>query len=318
MMVRSLGMRLLHCAEMCVLCAVPAFAETNVELCVGTYNIRFASGDRGGANDWKLRRDDVAALIRRLDMDVFGMQEVEPDQMEFLRGVLAEYEIVGDHRNADRATGEASPVVYRKNRFSPVSGGTFWLSETPDEPGSRGWGAFNPRICTWVRLKDKLSDVEFCFMNAHPDSKSEHARNKGMELILMRMRDVSPKGLPIIFVGDHNCRETSDAALTVAMHLKNAMLASETTPIGPWRTFNGWRWRGEEILSKDALKTPVKIRNGGGEFYERCCGSRIDYIYVSKEVKVKYYATIAITRNGSMLYPSDHFPVMATLRFPCK
>ena len=300
---------------MCVLCAVPAFAETNAELCVGTYNIRFASGDRGGANDWKLRRDDVAALIRRLDMDVFGMQEVEPDQMEFLRGVLAEYEIVGDRRNADRATGEASPVVYRKNRFSPVSGGTFWLSETPDEPGSRGWGAFNPRICTWVRLKDKLSDVEFCFMNAHPDSKSEHARNKGMELILMRMRDVSPKGLPIIFVGDHNCRETATAALLVAKHLKNAMIVSETTPMGPWRTFNGWRWRDEEVSAEEMLKITADVRNGDRELYDRCGGSRIDYIYVSPEVRVVRYETIAASRRNARRYPSDHFPVVATLSF---
>lgn len=311
-------MRFLHIVSMCVLCAASIFAETNAELRVGTYNVRFASGDRGGLNDWDLRRCDVVALIRRLDMDVFGLQEVEPVQMQYFRGALAEYEVVGDHRNADRVTGEASPVVYRKRRFSLERSGTFWLSETPDEPGSRGWGAFNPRICTWAHLKDKLSGVEFCFMNAHPDSKSEQARNKGMELILIKMREVSPKAVPIVFVGDLNCRETAGAALLATRDLKNAMLASEMSPQGPWRTFNGWRWRDEEVLSEAALKISVEIRNGGGEFYERCGGSRIDYICVSKEVKVSQCATIATTRYGSRLYPSDHFPVMATLRLPCK
>lgn len=311
-------MRFLHIVSMCVLCAASIFAETNAELRVGTYNVRFASGDRGGLNDWDLRRCDVVALIRRLDMDVFGLQEVEPEQVRYLRESLPEYEIIGDHRNSDRISGEASPVVYRKRRFAVVRCGTFWLSEKPDEAGSRGWGAFNPRVCTWAHLRDKLSGIEFCFLNAHPDSKNECARNNGMGLVLCKIRELVANGIPVVFVGDHNCRETATAALLVAKHLQNAMLVSETTPMGPWRTFNGWRWRDEEVLSKDALKTPAKIRNGDGEFYERCGGSRIDYIYVSKEVKVKYYATIAITRNGSMLYPSDHFPVMATLRFPCK
>jgi len=32
--------------------------------------------------------------------------------------------------------------------------GTFWLSETPEKVGSKGWDAALPRIMTWVKLKD--------------------------------------------------------------------------------------------------------------------------------------------------------------------
>lgn len=43
------------------------------------------------------------------------------------------------------------------------------------------------------------------------------------------------------------------------------------------------------------------------------CGPRIDYIYVTPGVRVKDYATHADTRPGTTLYPSDHFPVTATI-----
>ena len=42
-------------------------------------------------------------------------------------------------------TGEASPVCYRKSRFEELKKGTFWLSETPDTPGLKGWGAACPQ-----------------------------------------------------------------------------------------------------------------------------------------------------------------------------
>jgi len=43
---------------------------------------------------------------------------------------------------------------------------------------------------------------------------------------------------------------------------------------------------------------------------------RIDYIYVSPGTRVLAFRTIAEPRPGTHLYPSDHFPVVATLAFP--
>lgn len=42
-------------------------------------------------------------------------------------------------------------------------------------------------------------------------------------------------------------------------------------------------------------------------------GERIDYIYVSPGVRVYDYKTVAAPRPGTKLYPSDHFPVVATI-----
>ncbi|MBR4615512.1 MAG: endonuclease/exonuclease/phosphatase family protein, partial [Kiritimatiellae bacterium] len=269
---------------------------------VGTYNIRLQHGDDGKPNDWEHRKADMVELLRKLDLDAFGLQEVCPGQVEYLTNNLPQYAFVGEHREADRVSGEASPVFYRRDRFDALKNGTFWLSETPDVPGVKGWGAACPRVCSWAWLKDRRTGKTFCFANAHTDHVSALARKEGMLLIIRRMHEFAPSGTPVVFTGDHNCRETEEPAEAVSKLLKNALYVSETPPAGPWRTFNGWQWRDAEVSIADALKLPPNVRNArkgspdaqksknGGHVWEDC-GARIDYVYVSDGIKVKSYAT---------------------------
>ena len=291
---------------------------------VGSYNIRLELGDKGTPNAWDVRKADLVDLLRRMDLDAVGLQEVCPGQVEYITNSLPQYALVGEHRNADRVSGEASPVLYRKDRFEALKCGTFWLSETPEVPGVKGWGAACPRVCSWLWLKDKCSGRTFCFANTHTDHVSALARKEGMLLIVRRMREFAPPGTPVVFTGDHNCRETEEPAKAISALLKNAFYASETPPTGPWRTFNGWSWRDVEVSSAAALKLPENVRNArkgspdadkvrnGGHVWEDC-GARIDYIYVSDGIRVKSYATRADPRPGAKLYPSDHFPVTAVI-----
>ena len=291
---------------------------------VGTYNIRLQHGDDGKPNDWEHRKADMVELLRKLDLDAFGLQEVCPGQVEYLTNNLPQYAFVGEHREADRVSGEASPVFYRRDRFDALKNGTFWLSETPDVPGVKGWGAACPRVCSWAWLKDRRTGKTFCFANAHTDHVSALARKEGMLLIIRRMHEFAPSGTPVVFTGDHNCRETEEPAEAVSKLLKNALYVSETPPAGPWRTFNGWQWRDAEVSIADALKLPPNVRNArkgspdaqksknGGHVWEDC-GARIDYVYVSDGIKVKSYATHSDPRPGIRLYPSDHFPISAVI-----
>ena len=301
-----------------------AFATTDTSLKVGTYNIRLQPGDKGTPNAWESRKADFLNLLRRLDLDAFGLQEVCPGQAEYITNNLPQYVLVGEHRNADRVSGEASPVLYRKDRFDALKCGTFWLSETPDVPGLKGWGAACPRVCSWMWLKDRKTGKTFCFANTHTDHISALARKEGMLLIIRRMHEFAPPGTPVIFTGDHNCRETEEPAQAVSKLLKNALYLSETPPAGPWRTFTGWKWREKEYSTIDALKLAPHVRNAregspdadkrqnGGYVWEDC-GARIDYIYVSDGIRVKSYTTRDDPRPGTKLYPSDHFPVTAVI-----
>ena len=301
------------------LCAAAAEQpRATASLRVGSYNIRLSTGDTGTPNDWTKRRDDLVALIRKLDLDAFGLQEVRPEQAKFLDKSFPDYAKYGEHRGADRKSDEASSIYFRTNRFECVKGGTFWLSETPDTPGLKGWGAACPRVCSWALLKDRRTGRQFCFANTHTDHASALARKEGMLLIVRRMQEFAPPGTPIVFTGDHNCRETDEPAQAVSKILKNAIHISETPPEGPWRTFTGWKWRDREYPAADAIKLDPDVRNGrrsqpGDDKPRVNCGPRIDYIYVSPGVKVRRYATHADPRPGTKLYPSDHFPVTAEI-----
>lgn len=297
------------------------------KLRVGTYNIRLATGDKNTPNAWAERREDLVALIRKMDLDVFGLQEVRPEQAKFLAENLPEYRYIGEHRGADRKSDEASPVCYRKDRFNELKSGTFWLSETPDVPGKKGWGAACPRVCSWLLLEDRKTGVRFCFANTHTDHVSALARKEGMLLIIDRMKEFGA-GVPVVFTGDHNCRENEEPAMAVSKRLKNAFNESEAIPKGPWRTYSGWKWIEPELLSSaEAMKLPVHVRNanknspdadknknGGHEWKD--FGIRIDYIYVSDGIRVLDYETRGDSRPGTKLYPSDHFPVTATVIIP--
>lgn len=303
-----------------------ATTASHTEIKVASYNIRLSANgraDRGTPNTWKDRKEDLLALIRKLDLDVFGLQEVCPDQARYFRENLAEYEFVGEHRNADRVTGEASPVCYRKSRFDALKKGTFWLSQTPDTPGLKGWGAACPRVCSYLILQDRLTGKKFCFANVHTDHRSALARKNGMQLVIDRMKEFG-SGLPIVFTGDHNCRETEEPAMAVAERLKDALYISETPQKGSWRTFSGWKWKDREASIVEALQAPLEIRNAKKGAYEEKrdaqgltpyekYGGRIDYIYVSEGIRVLDFETVNDPRPGTKLYPSDHFPVVATI-----
>ena len=267
---------------------------------VGSYNIRLSPGDVGTPNAWNERKADLVELVRKMDLDAFGMQEVCPDQAQYLREQLPEFAFVGDHREADRKSGEASPVFYRRSRFEAAKSGTFWLSETPDTPGLKGWGAACPRVCSYLVLRDKSTGKTFCFANTHTDHISALAREKGMLLIVERMKEFGA-GSPIVFTGDHNCCYDEAPAAAVRKALKDSRDIAETKDPGPHNTFQGFG------RYKDG---PVDVK---GRKYDDYC---IDYIYVSDGTRVLDFVTHDDKRPGTDLYPSDHFPVTATIVLP--
>ena len=280
-------------------------AAASCQLRVGTFNIRCICKSDKGTRSWDERRGGLADYANKLKCDVIGFQEVTPSQLAFLKSRMSDYTFVATFREKNRKSGEASPVAYRRGRFDLEASGTFWLSSTPDKPGSRSWKTSLPRICTYAILKDKRSGRRICFANTHPDHKSADARVKGMEVIVARLEKVR-KGASVVLVGDHNCTDNDRPAEFLRKHYDDAMFVSRTKPKGPWRSFTGWGNRDKELSAADALKMQPGERNKVG-------GSRIDYIYVSRGVYVSSYETFAQKRKGTGEYFSDHQPVIADI-----
>ena len=190
-----------------------------------SFNIR-CSAAQDGPNRWEARRGLVVERIRAFDPDLIGMQECEDNaQAEFIRASLPDYGFLGVRRSSNPGPGlEMMPVLYRLAAFDLLDQGVFWLSKTPDVPGSLDWKAVFPRTVLWQRLRQKPSGFEFVFFNTHFDYASPQAQLRSAELLHQRMQTIAG-GAPCLLTGDFNASKTSPpyTRLTAGSFLRDAV-----------------------------------------------------------------------------------------------
>ena len=102
---------------------------------VVTYHLR-CDNDYDQEKRWQFRKGLVLDQLTEEAADVIGFQEVKPGMADFLKRYLPAYHFVGCGRNADYS-GENNMIGYRADRYELMELQTFWLSPTPDVPGSR-------------------------------------------------------------------------------------------------------------------------------------------------------------------------------------
>ncbi len=260
-----------------------------LELNVMTFNIRL-DVPSDSLNSWQYRKENAAEMVRMNDVDILGMQEVLLNQMNDLKERLPQYTAIGVGREDGADKGEFSPIFYKKDRFSAIESGTFWVSETPELAGSKGWDASYIRVATWAILKEKATGKEIFAINTHLDNDGLIARKEGGNLLLKKAEELG-KGLPIVLTGDFNDTPQSEA-------IKNITDASKTNHLLDSKT-----------IALKTLGTDWTFHNFG-----RLAESErplIDYIFVSKQIKVQDYAVLPDTLNGTFV--SDHKPVLSKI-----
>jgi len=257
---------------------------------VMTLNVRMDT-PYDSINAWPNRAEMVCDFLKDEKPDLLGMQEVLLHQYEALDSALEDYMSIGVGRNDGAKSGEMNPIFFRKERFDLVRTITFWLSETPDIPGSQAWGANLPRIVTWAELVDRNNSEHLFFFNTHFAHDSDSARVMSSKMLLNKV-DTIASGFPFIITGDFNMLPTSNgyAILTGPAEsvplLQDSYGISEKRPYGPEYTFNSFSDMG-----------------GSG---------RIDYIFVKEGMKVLDHRTTIKKERG--VYISDHWPVEAIVR----
>lgn len=256
-------------------------------LSVMSWNIRY-DNPRDGANAWKHRRDWVAQIIKREDADVVGLQEVLRRQFDDLKKRLPAMVAYGVGRDDGKTRGEFAPILFRRKRFQLLEKSTFWLSRTPDKPGSRDWDAAITRIASWVKLKDRLTGKTFFVINTHFDHRGRTARAKSASLIVKKLREKFGR-YPVLLTGDFNTTPGSKPYQTLVgtgtpkgRRLYDAHKLSASKPQGPNSTWNGFR----AVVPK----------------------RRIDFVFVTEDVKVLRHRILTDQRKGR--FPSDHLPVV--------
>jgi len=264
----------------------PAPVMAPLELSVMSFNIRYGTAD-DGPDAWANRRAQLFALLRRESPDVLGVQEALRFQLDEIHRALPGYSEGGVGRDDGRQTGEYAAILFRTDRFDFQGSATFWLSDTPDVPGSRSWGNQVTRIATSVQLRDRGTRRRLAIYNTHLDHESQNARERSVELLLQRMRDHGRFfAEPVILTGDFNAGEDNTAVAA----LRRA----------------GWR-DSYRVLHPDerAVGTYHAFRGDS-------TGDKVDYVWVQPSAQV-LDARIVRDHEGGR-YPSDHFPVLARIR----
>lgn len=146
--------------------------------------------------------------------DLIGCQEALGSTRRWLeKALFPDYGMVGCGRS-EGCHGEGVPVFYRKDRFAFLSLDTFWLSKTPDIPGSRLTDSDQspcPRLAHVLRLYDQKTGKTVRFINTHLDCGGGRSRAWELEFLRKRIGKISKEELCII-TGDFNLRP-NEAAL---------------------------------------------------------------------------------------------------------
>jgi endonuclease/exonuclease/phosphatase family metal-dependent hydrolase len=260
---------------------------TTPPLRVGSYNLWVAHWPATPAYD-------RSALVRAVldHVDVLGTQEGTRAHLEALTAGTG-FAAVGRSRDGG-TTGEHAAILFRTGRVALMDSGDFWLSPTPDVP-SAGWDAAYRRLCTWGRFRDLETGATFVLLNAHLDHEGTRARLESARLLVARVRAVAGGG-PVVLTGDLNA-EPGSAPLRALLDggLVDARAVSVAPPAGPRTTF-----------------TPLDDR--GHPDRDHPGRRRIDYVLVSPGTAVDSHAVLDARPGGH--FPSDHDPVVATVRLP--
>jgi endonuclease/exonuclease/phosphatase family metal-dependent hydrolase len=254
------------------------------EINVLSYNIRYASFNNNAEN-WTQRREGVISILN--GRDFIGLQEVLPVQMDDIsKGLENTYAYFFRTREADPGKGEGCPVMYDKTRWEVIRYGHFWLSGTPDIPGSNTWDAAFPRMVTFGFFRKLFTGDSILVINTHFDHISQPAREKSIELILEKfINEINI--MPVVFMGDLNVTPDNPVYQKIRSvnTLTDSYLNKHPEESSDGATFHGWK-----------NESPV---------------DRIDYIFCSSKLYINSSQVLHIQVEGR--YPSDHFPLNTIL-----
>ena len=281
--------------------AIPVREDGKIELIASSFNIRNENNRDPGERAWTRRVGNAVRLIRRMEPDVMGMQELTHGQAADLRASLPDYEFFGIGREDGRKQGEYAAIFFRRDRFSldRAEGGTFWLSGTTEKAGSATWGNTLPRIATWVRLLDLATGRGFYVMNTHFDHRHQGSREEAALLIARRLDDRRYPDEPVVLLGDFNAVETNPAINYLGGK--------------PGGIAGGQRKWAHGMIDTFRVMHPTGVSPKSLHLWGRKdAGWKVDHIFVSKGARVMAADVVM----DALPFSSDHFPVTSRVIFP--
>ncbi len=248
-----------------------------------TFNLRSVwIGD--GINGFLHRAGMILDKIDRELPDVICFQEAIPNHAQFLEKHMPDYYLVYNGRDAARR-GEGLAIAVRKETVEVLGQDCFWLSPTPNIPGSRyPIQSACPRICQAALLRMKGSDEPFYVYNNHLDHISDSARIQGIGQVLARVQADSEKcRLPVFIAGDFNALPDSET-IQYCEHYEPFPLEELTKSCRSLATFHN--------------------------FGKKEGPYQIDYIYADCETAKRNFTVTPWLDELDGIFLSDHYPIL--------
>ena len=250
-----------------------------MKLNVISFNIRNCD-DKDG-HSIKERAPRLNAAISRFNPDIICLQEYKANWQEYILKYFGkEYEIFLKFRDS-LPDSEATPILWRKDKFTVLKTGCFWLSNTP-EVESRGWDeVYNCyRVCLFAVLKDKGTGETFNVMNTH-FGFGDKGQEDSAKLIFEYSKKIS--SYKTFVVGDFNMTPQSKgyAQMVKGFRDLNTLTANDNGA-----TFHGYN--------------PKETDN-----------EHIDFCFIDENIKPINQTIIRDEFSGK--FPSDHYGIFAEL-----
>jgi endonuclease/exonuclease/phosphatase family metal-dependent hydrolase len=311
---------------------------------VMTFNVRTAAANdntEGINNNWNAGRKQRAfKMIAAADPDIIGVQEAIDgaygSQVTDLKN-LPGYNWYGVGRDDGKDQGEHEGVMYRASRFTLKDQGQFWISKTPDVPGttfatckmSPTWDCHNPRMATWVVLLDQVTNNRYFVLNQHWALPAE-TQPMSAALIRQKVGELS-KGLSVIMTGDLNMTDAPpDHPYGNNIYDAYDQLINGKDQKGPDpKLVDAYRGLHPRIDTDNCPpgETTYHGYHGGTFFYDYFENKedeghnyRIDFILASPDFEVLQAEImrssgggLGISASGLGQWPSDHYPVTVVL-----
>ena len=235
-------------------------------------NVRYCRGQDGELR-WSRRLPRILQIISEHRPDLIALQEVLPEQRQDIERELSEYRWLGLGRGNDFSD-EQCPVGVG-SKFELLSDTNIWLSETPGVPGSVGWDACLPRLCSvaWLRCDGR----SLVFASTHFDHLGPRARLMSAGLLADLLHEPAT-----ILAGDLNCVPGSPPARLLSERFGDA----------------------GDVAGKSGESRPFTFH----DFGRRKNGLVIDYIWYKPQLTLVDFRVLQ--ENGPD-YCSDHFPLLA-------
>jgi len=250
-----------------------------------TFNLRFEN-DSDGQNSWDFRRNLVVETVLRYDPSILGTQEGTRNQLDYLARNLPGYRMHAPDRVWDD-TCQYPTLFFREDQFDVSQGGDIWLSRTPNVHRSKSWDSAFPRMMSCGLFLHLPSKRELRVVVTHLDHMGAEAR---MEQAARIADWVLDRGGPCIVMGDFNDSPGSP--------VHRILTSSDTRLEDTWNALGG-----------DENTDSMTYHKFQG--IPQVC--RMDWILVSRDFVVR--DAVVIRDHVEGLYPSDHFPYMATLEW---